>query len=91
MDFVYASWSVEQHVTMPILNIRGSCEQENSDGIMLGEAVRLIERAEEFKGIPCQDSSDISVYTRKAKVIVRFSLIFPDNRRLEGFVEKYFD
>lgn len=91
MDYVYTSWSLKQHDILPILEIRGSCDEENTEGILLGETIRMIEQAEKFKGIPYATVSNIRVRRKNEKVIVQFSLIFPSVRKLEKFVGQKFD
>ena len=91
MDYVYTSWCLSQHTVVPILEIRGSCVEEGTEGILLRQAVQLIERAERFKGIPYTTVSNIRVRSKKEKVIVKFALIFPNEQKLERFVGKEFD
>ncbi len=86
MDYFYTSWNFMQDKDMPILEIRGSCEKENTEGILIEKAVSMIDMARKFKGIPCMVVNKIRVRSKKEKVVVQFALIFPNDRWLERFV-----
>lgn len=86
MYYIYSSWCFRQHATQSILEIRGSCEEEDTEAILLGEAVRMVKRAEKFEGIPYATVSNIRIRSKKEKVVVQFSLIFPNDRGLERFI-----
>lgn len=84
MRMIPVSWSFRQKSVMPIIEVKGESPAKESELIMIQNAVEIIEKASEFKGIPYQNSPSPS---NNFSLTVSFSPIFPSDQDLTSFME----
>ena len=79
-------WSFKRNRVMPILDIKGITQEKEAETYLIEKAVRMIEKACEFGGIPISHQNH-PCKTSKFVLMVYFSLIFPSDKDLEGFLK----
>lgn len=84
MMMIPISWSFQRKSIMPVIEAKGESPAKESEFIMIQNAVEMIEKASEFKGIPYQNPPSPS---NNFSLTVSFSLIFPSDKELTSFME----
>ena len=82
MVIVPISWSFKRKVMKPILKAKSESMIKESEFLIIQSAIRIIDIAKEFKGIPYKFHS---CPPSNCLVTVSFSLIFPSNVELTDF------
>ena len=79
-------WRFERVPFLPILDVIGECPNIDliNEKIMLGCAVKFIEKAENFQGRPYNKPPKID---KKIPLSVSFALIFPTEKDLEKYMD----
>ena len=78
------SWTFQRKSIMPIIEAKGESPVKEGEFIMIQNAVEMVEKASEFKGVPYQNPPSTSI---SFSVTVLFSLIFPSDKELTNFME----
>ncbi len=78
------SWTFQRKGIMPIIEVKGQSPAKEGEFILIQNAVEIIEKANEFKGIPYQNTPSPS---NGFSLTVSFSLIFPSDKELTSFRE----
>ncbi len=84
MMMIPVSWSFQRKSVIPIIEVKGESPAKESEFIMIQNAVEMIQKANEFKGIPYQNPPSPS---NNFLLTVSFSLIFPSDKDLTSFME----
>lgn len=85
MQFSQTKWTFKQNCVIPSLRVCGESSDLGTLRLMLGIATNLIDLASKFNGIVATSNSQQENIS--AKLLVSFSLIFPDNIHLDGFIK----
>lgn len=88
MGYIYTKWDARQYESIPIIELRGSCEAKNSYRFLLGQAVAILESAEKYGGIPYATINKVRVRSKKEEAVVKFAILFEKDKYLEKFVQE---
>ncbi len=76
-------WNIRRKGILPIIEATGTTPAKDREFVLLQNAVEIIEKASEFRGIPIQDTYHPA---NSSLVTVSFSLIFPSDKELDSFI-----
>ena len=79
-------WRIRINTLLNIVEIRGEVNVANSEKILLGEAVDIIETGISYKGVPIANAP---AETPTKSVAVDFALMFPSSNKLNDFMENF--
>lgn len=84
MMIVPISWSFQRKSMLPIIEAKAESTVEKSETILVQNALKMIKKADEFKGRPYPNMPSFPTTTNFS---VSFSLIFPTETDINSFME----
>ena len=87
----YGRWLVSRNSSIPfrLVEVVGSCDLDQSSSEitsdMLNLATLIIETAQAFKGVPYINANQYKA--SKGKMIVNFTIIFPEEESIINFID----
>ena len=80
----HTNWTFRRPSMIPIVEVKGESQSLLVENIMIQQAVEFIEKAKKFDGRVLTDEPKET--TNIQGVVVRFSIIFPSESSINGFL-----